>query len=58
MSNGLLQFLATLATRPMDWSPNPLEITWGPPENCRHEVVMGNRVCWDSNMDEVEDDDQ
>jgi hypothetical protein len=58
MSNGLLQFLVTLATRPIYWSPNPSEITWGPPVNRRHEVAMGNGVHWDSNVDEVEDDDQ
>ena len=57
MFNGLLQFLATLATRPMDWSLDPTEMPWGPPENCHHEVAMGDGVCRDSNVDEVEDDD-
>jgi hypothetical protein len=57
MSNGLLKFFATLVTRPMDLSPHPPEMPWGPPENCHHEVAMGNGVCQDSNVDEVEDDD-
>ncbi len=57
MSNGLLHFLATLGARPMDQSPNPPEMPWGPPENCRHEVAMGDIVCRESNVDEVEDDD-
>jgi hypothetical protein len=58
MSNGLLQFLATLATRQMDQSPNPPEMPWGPLENCCHEVAMGNGVHRDSDVNEVEDDDQ
>ncbi len=57
MSNGFLQFLATLATRLMDWSPDPPEMPWGPPESCRHEVAMGDGVHQDSDVDEVEDDD-
>jgi hypothetical protein len=57
MSNGLLQFLATLATRPMDRFPYPPETPWGPPVNCCLEVAMGDGVCRDSNVDEVEDDD-
>jgi hypothetical protein len=57
MSNGLLLFLATFATRLKDWSPDPPEMPWGPRENRHHEVVMDDGVCWDNNLDEVEDDD-
>jgi hypothetical protein len=58
MSNGLLQFLATLAMRPMDPSPNPPEMPWGPLENHCHKVAMGDRVRRASNVVEVEDDDR